>query len=319
MMHKSKQAMDHAIHRLYYCINRYALLVKNFLSESFRPKPLLKEKTPIQITEKTIINCNFLRIPFIGLDLIPDHDLINQPVQNLPIQFCHLSVMPDRFHEPLHIQLHIFLLTDQRCQFIVTGIQTVLLCLALDRQLLEFLVRDDTLQTVIIKPVKFCFQFFQPSLNCSNFFPHPLCLFSTGAAECFQDSLCKAFLITMNHFELLLNISQDHIAQTIQVSIGQFYGIEINAFAVTVAKTALWIAESQMMQETENLMQINLDFLPLKSYANIVEGNALRTDWESVVDKSRLSYIMGNLPFVGYSLQSKSQKDDILSICVDEK
>lgn len=105
----------------------------------------------------------------------------------------------------------------------------------------------------------------------------------------------------------------------IQVSIGQFYGIEINDFAVTVAKTALWIAESQMMQETEQLMQINLDFLPLKSYANIVEGNALRIDWESVVPKDRLSYIMGNPPFVGYSLQSKVQKDDILSIYVDEK
>lgn len=105
----------------------------------------------------------------------------------------------------------------------------------------------------------------------------------------------------------------------IQVSIGQFYGIEINDFAVTVAKTALWIAESQMMQETEQLMQINLDFLPLKSYANIVEGNALRIDWESVVDKGKLSYIMGNPPFVGYSLQSKSQKDDMLSIYVDEK
>ena len=59
----------------------------------------------------------------------------------------------------------------------------------------------------------------------------------------------------------------------IQVSISQFYGIEINDFAVTVAKTALWIAESQMMQETESLMQIELNFLPLKSYANIVEGN----------------------------------------------
>ncbi len=105
----------------------------------------------------------------------------------------------------------------------------------------------------------------------------------------------------------------------IQVSIGQFYGIEINDFAVTVAKTALWIAESQMMQETESLMQIDLDFLPLKSYANIVEGNALRIDWESVVPKDRLSYIMGNPPFVGYSLQSKEQKDDILSIYVDEK
>ena len=105
----------------------------------------------------------------------------------------------------------------------------------------------------------------------------------------------------------------------IKVSIGQFYGIEINDFAVTVAKTALWIAESQMMKETEEIMNTNLDFLPLKSYANIVEGNALRTDWETVVPKDELDYIMGNPPFVGYSLQSEEQKKDMLSIYVDEK
>ena len=105
----------------------------------------------------------------------------------------------------------------------------------------------------------------------------------------------------------------------IQVSIGQFYGIEINDFAVTVAKTALWIAESQMMKKTEEIIHMQLDFLPLTSYANIVEGNALRIDWESVVPKNKLNYIMGNPPFVGYSLQSKAQKEDILSIYVDEK
>lgn len=100
----------------------------------------------------------------------------------------------------------------------------------------------------------------------------------------------------------------------IKVGIGQFYGIEINDFAVTVAKTALWIAESQMMHETEQLMQVNLDFLPLKSYANIVEGNALRVDWESVVPKDKLNYIMGNPPFVGARLMSSEQKDDIFTI-----
>jgi hypothetical protein len=108
-------------------------------------------------------------------------------------------------------------------------------------------------------------------------------------------------------------------SQLIQVSIHQFYGIEINDFAVTVAKTALWIAESQMLKKTEEILSLDLDFLPLKSYANIVEGNALRLDWETVVPKAELSYIMGNPPFVGYSLQSKAQKDDILSIYVDEK
>lgn len=105
----------------------------------------------------------------------------------------------------------------------------------------------------------------------------------------------------------------------IQVSIGQFYGIEINDFAVTVAKTALWIAESQMMKETEEIVHMHLDFLPLTSYANIVEGNALRVDWESVVPKDKLNYIMGNPPFVGYGLQSKAQKEDMLSIYIDEK
>ena len=105
----------------------------------------------------------------------------------------------------------------------------------------------------------------------------------------------------------------------IKVSIKQFYGIEINDFAVTVAKTALWIAESQMMKETEDVIHMRLDFLPLKSYVNIIERNALRIDWESVVPKAELNYIMGNPPFVGYSLQNKEQKADILCVYVDEK
>lgn len=104
----------------------------------------------------------------------------------------------------------------------------------------------------------------------------------------------------------------------IKVSIGQFYGIEINDFAVTVAKTALWIAESQMMKATEDVVHMNLEFLPLKSYASIVEGNALRMDWNDVISKDTLDYIMGNPPFVGYSLQSKAQKEDVVNIYVNE-
>lgn len=100
----------------------------------------------------------------------------------------------------------------------------------------------------------------------------------------------------------------------IKVSIHQFYGIEINDFAVTVAKTALWIAESQMMKETEEIVKMNLDFLPLKSYANITEGNALRIDWETVCPKEKLSYIMGNPPFVGQAMRTKEQADDIQKV-----
>ena len=109
------------------------------------------------------------------------------------------------------------------------------------------------------------------------------------------------------------------VQNPVKVSIGQFYGIEINDFAVAVARTALWIAESQMLKKTEEIINQNIEFLPLKSYPNITEGNALRIDWEDVVPKDKLSYIMGNPPFVGYSLQSKEQKADMLSIYVDEK
>ena len=123
-------------------------------------------------------------------------------------------------------------------------------------------------------------------------------------------------LVELSHGQVTMYSASE---SPIQVSISQFYGIEINDFAVTVAKTALWIAESQMMKETEKILLVPLEFLPLKTNAYIVEGNALRVDWESVVSKGNLHYIMGNPPFIGYSLQSKEQKSDILSIYVDEK
>ncbi|MBQ4438228.1 methylase [bacterium] len=163
----------------------------------------------------------------------------------------------------------------------------------------------------------------------------------------------------------------------IKVRISQFYGIEINDFAVTVAKTALWIAESQMMRETEEIVERDLDFLPLSTSATIVEGNALRMDWTTLETEAKndfvfadrlnvykinekfgmftvrepkvpydahytelnvvtpeiterkftekddkksviYDYIIGNPPFVGYSLQSERQKEDTLLNYVDE-
>ena len=155
----------------------------------------------------------------------------------------------------------------------------------------------------------------------------------------------------------------------IKVSIQQFYGIEINDFAVTVATTALWISEAQMLAETEKIIKQDIDFLPLKAYHNIREGNALRMDWDIIEVKKEVptiyaknvhlivepksmmvsesieydevnivtpyfdgeaksdtvryqvhyDYIIGNPPFVGYSLQSKEQKDDILKVFIDRK
>ena len=122
-----------------------------------------------------------------------------------------------------------------------------------------------------------------------------------------------------NHVISMLNEGQIilDIGNPIQVSINNFYGIEINDFAVTVAKTALWIAESQMLKETEDVIHMQLDFLPLKTAANITEGNALRMEWESVVSKYEVSYIMGNPPFVGYAYQTSVQKSDLKSVSPD--
>ena len=143
-------------------------------------------------------------------------------------------------------------------------------------------------------------------------------------------------ILALNKGERLLDLGN-----FIYVNINQFYGIEINDFAVTVAKTALWIAESQMIRETEAILSQNIDFLPLTTNAFIVEGNALRMDWATLkpIDENAMpanslfsgfatetdglrhqyDYIIGNPPFVGYSYQSDSQKDDILSVYVDEK
>lgn len=130
----------------------------------------------------------------------------------------------------------------------------------------------------------------------------------------------------------------------IHVKISQFFGIEINDFAVTVAKTALWIAESQMINETEKIMGQTINFLPLTTNAFIVEGNALRMDWATLkpIDENAMpalpddglfagitahvdgsahnyDYIMGNPPFVGKKEQSKKQKEDLTALAKDVK
>jgi hypothetical protein len=108
--------------------------------------------------------------------------------------------------------------------------------------------------------------------------------------------------------EVLLNL--DGI---LKVSISQFRGIEINDFAVSVAKTAMWISEAKMLNETANILHAPPKYLPLHDYDGIIEGNALRLDWPQA------DYIMGNPPFVGYSNQSKEQKNDVLALYRDEK
>ena len=153
-------------------------------------------------------------------------------------------------------------------------------------------------------------KFLDPACGSGNFLTETYLSLRRLGNECIKAEL------NIGEGELSLAYNDDDL---IQVSIQQFYGIEINDFAAVVAKTALWIAESQMLKETAKILNKDLNFLPLKSYANIVEGNALRIDWETVVPKNELNYILGNPPFVGYGFQSSEQKKDMLNIYVDEK
>lgn len=109
-------------------------------------------------------------------------------------------------------------------------------------------------------------------------------------------------------------ITMMEISNPIKVSIQQFYGIEINDFAVSVARTAMWIAESQMMEETKSIVYFQDDFLPLEAYTNIEEKNALRMDWNDVVSSFKVNYIMGNPPFIGGMYMSEMQKGEIREI-----
>ena len=122
--------------------------------------------------------------------------------------------------------------------------------------------------------------------------------------------------IKIQHPNPMLDVGQ--ASDYIKVSIQQFYGIELNDFAVSVAKTAMWIAECQMFEKTKDIIYAQGDFLPLKTYVHIHEGDALKIDWNDVVDKQELSYIIGNPPFVGYKYQSELQRIDIRNVYVDD-
>lgn len=104
------------------------------------------------------------------------------------------------------------------------------------------------------------------------------------------------------------------IADPIQVSIDQFYGIEINDFAVEVAKTALWIAELQMLDQTREILSMWIDPLPLKSNENIACGNALQMDWNDILPAAETSYVIGNPPFIGQAMQTREQSDEVTAL-----
>lgn len=96
-----------------------------------------------------------------------------------------------------------------------------------------------------------------------------------------------------------------------KVNVGQFYGIECEEFPSQIAKVAMWLIDHQMNIELSNVFGEYVDDLPLSKYAKIVCDNALRYDWENLIEPQNLSYIVGNPPFVGHQLRTHSQSQDM--------
>ncbi|REJ49677.1 MAG: class I SAM-dependent DNA methyltransferase [Microcystis flos-aquae DF17] len=101
------------------------------------------------------------------------------------------------------------------------------------------------------------------------------------------------------------------ISTIIQVDVNQFAGIEYDEFAVRVAEVAMWLIDHQMNIKVSNTFGQYFVRLPLKKSAKIVNGNALRIDWEEVISKEKLNFILGNPPFVGHHYQNFDQKEDL--------
>ena len=150
--------------------------------------------------------------------------------------------------------------------------------------------------------------FFDPACGSGNFLTE-----SYLSLRHIENTIIRA-LKQLSEGQIMMDlIGNENIG--VKVSISQFYGLEINDFAVSVAKTALWIAEAQMLIETKNSADITTsEFLPLKTNANIHKGNALLTDWNDIITNSNLNYIMGNPPFVGKKYQSAEQKSDLITV-----
>ncbi len=158
-------------------------------------------------------------------------------------------------------------------------------------------------------------KFMDPACGSGNFLTESylsLRRLENKALKLYFSSRTKSDEALEDQMSFLLGDENTNVEHPIKVSINQFYGIEINDFAVTVAKTALWISEYQMFLETKDIISgMKDDYLPLSTNNNIVEGNALRIDWNDIVSNQNLNYIMGNPPFIGARKKTKEQKKDL--------
>jgi hypothetical protein len=119
-------------------------------------------------------------------------------------------------------------------------------------------------------------------------------------------------LLEFELLKMLIDNKQTKIIDTIcKISIEQFYGIEYEEFPCQIAQVGMLLMKHQMDKEVSNYFGMNFIDFPIRENANIIHGNSLRIDWEDVVSKFELSYIIGNPPFLGFTYMNQEQKEDM--------
>jgi len=153
-------------------------------------------------------------------------------------------------------------------------------------------------------------KFLDPACGCGNFL-----IITYRELRQLEFEILKMKRSEMSYAQMRLD--ENLLEKDILVNVNQFYGIEYEDFPCQIAQVGMWLVDHQMNNLAADYFGIPFVRLPLRDSATIVNGNALRMDWEGVVPKNELSYILGNPPFVGYSNQTAEQKADMMAVWVD--
>ncbi len=148
--------------------------------------------------------------------------------------------------------------------------------------------------------------FFDPACGCGNFL-----VIAYRELRLLELEVLRQ---VRQHDQLMLDVFQ-----LIGVNVDQFHGIEIEEWPARIAEVALWLTDHQMNLKVSEEFGMYYARLPLKKAPHIVHGNALRLDWGEVIRPWRLSYLLGNPPFVGKKEQTAEQKSDLLRVFADQK
>ncbi|KEZ47745.1 class I SAM-dependent DNA methyltransferase [Metabacillus indicus] len=150
-------------------------------------------------------------------------------------------------------------------------------------------------------------KFMDPACGCGNFL-----IIAYRELRLLEIDILKE--LTKGQFQRIAFL--DHL---LKVDVDQFYGIEIDEFPAQIAQVALWLTDHQMNMVASYEFGEYFVRLPLRKKANITHGNALEINWHTVIRNNELNYILGNPPFVGNSLMTDKQKNDLALVTKEMK